>query len=77
MNFFYLLLDDNTLEFRPVSCKPLVVALPNIEPCRLDIHTWDRIVPGLQHLEVGDLVRRAPERFGLTPVGSSLGLSQA
>ena len=30
MNFFYLLLDDNTLEFRPVSCKPLVVALPNM-----------------------------------------------
>jgi hypothetical protein len=30
----------------------------------LDIHSAEEIVPGLQHLEVGDLVRLAPERTG-------------
>jgi len=31
---------------------------------RLDIHSVDRIVEELQNLQVGDLVRLAPERFG-------------
>ena len=30
----------------------------------LDIHSADEIVPELQNLEVGDLVRLAPERMG-------------